>query len=130
MLALQHQQEPTEEEVVEEELPDGKINIFSKTVLTERVKNLVGSREIDSFSSPLLNKPVLKDKIGLLERVLGRSASQVNVITDEIMKDMLVATDYPPEVENLMRPNEEVIASAHELCDYLNSLKGAEESST
>jgi intracellular multiplication protein IcmO len=130
LLALQHQQEPKEDEIIEEELPDGKMNIFSKTILTDRVKNLVGNREIDNFSSPLLNKPVLKDKIGLLERVLGRSASQVNVITDEIMKDMLVATDYPPEVENLLRPNEEVIASAHELCDYLNTLKGSEETSS
>ena len=85
---------------------------------------------MSNFSAPLLNKPLLKDKIGLLERVLGRSASQVNVITDEIMKDMLIATDYPPEVESLMRPNEEVIASAHGLCDYINSLKGSEESST
>ncbi len=130
LLALQHQQEPKEEEIIEEELPDGKMNVFSKAFLPDRVKGLVGARDIDSFSSPLLNKPALKDKIGLLERVLGRSASQVNVITDEIMKDMLLATDYPPEVESLLRPSEEVIASAHELCDYVNSLKGTGEPST
>ena len=110
----------------EEVLPDGKMNIFSKTVLTEPVKKMVGTRELDNFSSPLLNKAALKDKIGLLERVLGRSSSQVNVITDEIMKDILMATDYPPEIESLLRPSEEVIASAHDLCDYLGTLKGGD----
>lgn len=131
LLALQHQNEPKEEELVEEEqLPDGRVNIFSKALLSDRVKSLVGASNFDSFSAPLLNKPALKDKIGLLERVLGRSASQVNVITDEIMKDMLIATDYPPEVTHLLRPNEEVIASAHQLCDYLSSLQGKEEASS
>ncbi len=128
LLALQHQNEPKEEAIVQEEQPaDGKMNIFSKASLPERVKTLIGSGNVDNFSAPLLNRPALKDKIGLLERVLGRSASQVNVITDEIIKDMLMATDYPPDVEHLLRPNEEVVASAHQLCDYVSSLKGGEE---
>lgn len=124
LLALQHKQEPMQEEVVEEEIVDGRLNIFSKVLLSERVKSLVGAGSFEAFSAPLLSKGVLKDKIVLLERVLGRSASQVSVITDEIMKDMLTATDYPPGMENLLRPNEEVIASAHELCDYVETLKG------
>ncbi len=130
LLSLQNQNEPLEEEVIEEEVLDGKMNIFSKALLPERVKELVGASNVNNFSAPLLNKPLLKDKISLLERVLGRSSSQVNVITDEIMKDIQLATDYPPEIEHLLRPNEEVIASAHGLCDYVNSLKGGEDSSS
>jgi len=130
LLALQTQQEPEEPEMVEEEFSDGRLNIFSRVSLPERVKNLVGSPNFDHFSAPLLNKSVLRDKIGLLERILGRSASQVNVITDEIMKDVLLATDYPPDVTNLMRSQEEVIASTHELCDYLGSLKDSGDNAT
>jgi len=126
LLAMQHQETSPEEVVEEEVLPDGKVNIFSKAVLSDRVKNLVGPADFEKFSSPLLNKVILKDKISLLERVLGRSASQVNVITDEIVKDMLMATDYPPEIEGLLRPNEEVVASAQELCDYLQTVKSTE----
>ena len=42
----------------------------------------------------------------------------------------VTATDYPPDVENLLRPPEEVVASAHELCDYVSSLKGTAEGSS
>jgi intracellular multiplication protein IcmO len=118
------------ERSIEEEISDGRLNIFSRVNLPERVKTLIGQQQLESFATPLLNRPALRDKIGLLERVLGRSSSQVNVITEEIMKDILLATDYPPDVSNLMRTQEEVIASTHELCDYLDSLKGSGDTAT
>ncbi len=127
LLALQKQQEPQEEIVIEEEVSDGRLNIFSKVLLPDRVKTLVGGN-LETFDAPLLTKGALKDKLGLLERVLGRSSSQANVITEEIMKDMLLATDYPPAVDDLLRPYEEVIASAHEICDYVRTLKNTESS--
>jgi len=127
LLSMQSKEEGAEQEVevVEEveEVFDGKINIFSKVPLSDRVKTLVGGAEFEKFSLPLLNKPLLKSKMGLLERILGRPASQVAVLTEEMMKDILMATDYPPTVHQQLQPKEQVIASAHELCDYINSLK-------
>jgi intracellular multiplication protein IcmO len=115
--------------VVEEAQDDGRLNIFSKVSLTDPIKAIVGN-DIDSFSLPLINKSYSKDNIELLERLLGRPSSQANPMTQEIIKDMLQATDYPPPLEGLLLPSEEVVAIANKLCDYVTSLgnKAADES--
>ncbi len=107
----------------EEQLEEGKLNIFTKVALDDAVKAIVGSTQISQFSEPLVNKVFAKDKIELLERLMGRSASQANPMTAEIIKDMSIATEYPPAVEGLLLPSEEVVAIANELCDYVTSLK-------
>lgn len=118
-------------EAVEEEAivsgENGKLNIFAKVALDDQVKAIVGVKEFPQFSMPLINKNIAKDKIELLERLMGRPASQANPMMNEIIKDMALATDYPPPVEGILLPSEEVVAIASELCDYVTSLKkGAE----
>lgn len=108
------------EELIEE---DDRLNIFSKVHLNDTVKTLVGAKEFPQFSAPLISKVLAKDKIELLERLMGRSASQSNAMTSEIIKDMALATDYPPSMEDLLLPSEEVVAIANKLCDYVTSLK-------
>lgn len=106
---------------------DGRLNIFAKVVLDDQVKAIVGAKEFDQFRMPLINKNMARDKIELLERLMGRTASQANPMMSEIIKDMALATDYPPPVEGMLLPSEEVVAIASELCDYVTSLKkGAE----
>jgi len=107
----------------EEVIDDGRLNIFAKVHLDETVKTIVGSKQIGQFSEPLIMKGVAKEKIELLERLMGRSASQANPMTNEIIKDMSIATDYPPAVSEILLPHEEVVAIASELCDYVTSLK-------
>lgn len=125
LLAFHNRNEQQEQdtEVVEEEVSDGRLNIFTKVALDDTVKTLVGKAGLDAFSSPLLSKSIAKDKIELLERLMGRSASQATPMTNEIIKDMTIATDYPPQVAGLLMPSEEVVAIANELCDYVTSLK-------
>jgi len=112
-----------EEHVVEEEVEEGKLNIFSKVTLTESVKALVGAAQIAKFSEPLISKSTAKDKIELLERLMGRSASQASPMMNEIIKDMSLATEYPPSLDGVLLPGDEVVAIANELCDYVTSLK-------
>lgn len=115
---------PVEEEIpeIEEEVDDTRLNIFAKVNLDKAVKNIVGTG-FDKFSEPLIAKRQAKDKIELLERMMGRSAAQASPMTGEIMKDIAMATDYPPPVDGILIPNEEVVAIANELCDYVDSLK-------
>ncbi|OGT47759.1 MAG: phosphoesterase [Gammaproteobacteria bacterium RIFCSPHIGHO2_12_FULL_41_20] len=118
----EHRKAPEVEEVI-----PGRVNIFSQIALPSSVKALVGAASFSGFSQPLVRKAIIKDKMELLERVMGRSASQANALTGEIVKDMTVATDYPPEVHGLLMPNQEVVAIAGELCDYVKSLSVAQE---
>ena len=126
LMAFHNRSEVTaaEEVPVEEEIHDeGRLNIFSKVALGEPIKAMVGATALHEFSLPLIIKNSAKDKIELLERLMGRSASQANPMAHEIIKDMTMATDYPPPLEGLLLPSEEVVAIANELCDYVESLK-------
>jgi intracellular multiplication protein IcmO len=107
----------------EEELLEGRLNIFSKVSLGDAVKSLVGSGQIAAFSLPLLIRGVTRDKVEVIERLLGRSASQVGNMANEIIKDITYVTDYPPVTDGILLPDDEVVAIAYELCDYVNSLK-------
>jgi intracellular multiplication protein IcmO len=108
---------------IEEESVEGKLNIFAKARLDETVTAIVGKSKFDAFSAPLVNRNIAKDKIELLERLMGRAQSQANPMTSEILKDMSLATEYPPQMEGMLLPSEEVVAIANEVCDYVTSLK-------
>ena len=112
LLAYHNRTAETEQREIEEETSDelaadftgeaNHIHIFNKAVLSDDVKSLLtGPGELEKFSQPLIVKAYIKDKIELLERVLGRSGSQAKNVTSEIIKDMLVATDYPPYIEGV-----------------------------
>ena len=120
---------PPIEEIVEE-AEEGKLNIFSKVHLDDMVKKLVGFAKIDQFDQPLVHKGMAKDKLELIERLMGRPASQANPMTIEIVKDMALATDYPPYVEGFLLSSEEVIAIANQVNDYVTSLKSSQGEGT
>lgn len=125
LLAFHNRHETVEKPAeVEEETEAGRLNIFSKVVIDDTVKAIVGAAQAEQYMAPLLNKANAKDKIELLERLLGRSAAQAGPMTSEIIKDIALATDYPPPTEGVLLPSEEVVAIANELCDYVTSLKG------
>lgn len=128
LLAFHNRSSALEQEPMVEEVQDetGRFNVFSKVRLDDMVTGIVGS-DIERFNLPLINKAMIKDKVELLERVLGKTSSQASAVTSEILKDMLVATDYPPEVGGLLRDQEFVLGMAKELSDYVSSLQAAGE---
>jgi len=115
-----------DELLVEEEVDHSRINLFNKVLLDGEIKQRIGA-DLDRFSAPLINKVFIKDKVELLERVLGRSASQANSMTNEIIKDMLNATDYPPDVGGLFLPVGQVSQAAQQLAEYVESLQASTE---
>lgn len=117
--------EPLEEEVVEEEVY-GRINIFSKPTLGENIRELVGAANMEKFNEPLVNKRFLREKIGLLERLMGRSGSHANNMTNEIMRDIQNSTDYPPEVVGIFLDIDSVTETARDLSRYVEGLRSTE----
>ncbi|HTM63396.1 MAG TPA: TraM recognition domain-containing protein [Gammaproteobacteria bacterium] len=113
-----------EAEELDANIEDGRLNIYSVVHLDDFVQSLLGKNELEIFSQPLINKAAMRDKVGLIERLLGRPGSQSSSMTSEILKDMALATDYPPATEGILLPAEQVTALANELCDYVTSLKG------
>lgn len=119
---------PEEEEVVIEETLEetGRINIYSKPHFTADMRKQVGS-DFENFSQPLISKAYVKNKIELLERVLGRSGAQAASVTQEIIKDIQTATDYPPAVEGIFLESDYVNLAAQELLEYVISLQAPAE---
>jgi intracellular multiplication protein IcmO len=132
LLAFHNRQAAPEEEqpheFSEEDQDVSRINIFNKMRLGDDVKKRVGG-DFEVFIQPLVSKVLLKDRVELLERVLGRSGSQANTITSEIIKDMLIATDYPPDVEGIFLEIDRVAVAASELVEYVKSLQSSQSSS-
>jgi intracellular multiplication protein IcmO len=135
LLAFHNRNESSEEEAVaaaveEQQLQEsGRVNLFSRALLSDEVRRLVGAENVERFSEPLINRPMVKDKVELLERLLGKSGSQASTITNEIIKDMLMATDYPPEVSDLLLEPEVILANVLEVNEYLAAMqKSGEES--
>jgi intracellular multiplication protein IcmO len=108
-----------------QEAESGHLNLFSKVVLPEKVQQLVGSATLEAFSMPLISRAMIKDKVELLERVMGKSGSQANTITNEIIKDMLMATDYPPDITGLLQPVGVVTTTAKAITEYLSTLQSS-----
>jgi len=106
-----------------EAVDTGRLNIFTKVVLGEMVQGIVDAAQQSAFSAPLIQKSLAKNKLELLERLMGRPASQAASMAREIIKDMESSTDYPPYIAGLLLSAEEVVVVANELCDYVVSLK-------
>jgi len=131
LLAFHNRNEVSEEELavtaaIEQVEETGRVNLFSRVKLSDRVKALVGAN-IEAFSIPLINQNMVKDKVELVERMMGKSGSQATTITNEIIKDMLLATDYPPDITGLLADPEFIIAATKELCDYVGTLQNTPE---
>jgi hypothetical protein len=43
---------------------------------------------------------------------------------------MLMATDYPPEIGNVLQPPEIIVMHAKEVCNYLATLQNTDTTST
>jgi intracellular multiplication protein IcmO len=130
LLAFQSKEEAVETTETEEEevLEPGHFNIFSKVGLDASVQTRVGQAGFAAFSAPLLHRRAAQDKMGLVERLLGRPASQAGSLASDIVKDIALATDYPPHVEDILMPAPEVVDIAQVVADYISTLHTKQES--
>jgi hypothetical protein len=67
---------------------------------------------MSEFSKCILNKTDLHQGIESIERLSGRTENHARTVAEEMIKDIRVATYYPPETI--------VEVSREELLDYVN----------
>jgi intracellular multiplication protein IcmO len=96
LIAFHNHNEP--EEIAEEvqEVVEGELNIFTRLQHAEADPPLLVS-DVDTFSSAILNINTTKTTVSLVEKVSGKQDKYTNNIAGEIIKDLQVATHYPPE---------------------------------
>ena len=75
-----------------------RLNSFVSVRVTESVRPYFSGERYDQFCKPLLIRHQVREKIELIERLMGRKANQANNIALEMVRDIEVATDYPPVI--------------------------------
>ncbi len=90
-----------EEEIREEEVDDtpfDELNIFAPYRLFDpTVPMMVGTR-LEAFSAPILKTGDVRRRVELLEKLTGRPPRHATMIAEELVKDLRIATYYPPEI--------------------------------
>lgn len=75
-----------------------RLNAFVSVRVTDNVRPYFSGERYDQLCKPLLIKGQVREKIELIERLMGRKANQANNIALEVVRDIEVATDYPPVI--------------------------------
>jgi hypothetical protein len=91
------------------------LNIFTKVILSDLVRELVLPEYLDYYSGPILKRSNLDSKIALVERLIGQNQETSDRVGRELVKDIERATDYPPEVYYM--------PTIEELCEFAQDIK-------
>lgn len=75
-----------------------RLNVFVRVRVTESIRPHFSGDRYEQFCKVLLVKQQVKEKIELIERLMGRKANQASNIALEMVRDIEVATDYPPAI--------------------------------
>lgn len=99
-------QAKVEEEVaamIEEDTDDtpfDELNIFTPYRLYDPTVPMLIGTELEAFSHSLLKASEVKRRIDLIEKLTGRPSRHATMIAEELVKDLRIATYYPPEIND------------------------------
>ena len=99
LMAYESKTEPRQQaaDIVQEEvLPDVELNIFTPMRVDEAMGAILLNSS-DGFQNPMLDKQYSASKLEMLERLSGKNQQHAQSIAEEIVKDMRIATHYPPD---------------------------------
>lgn len=118
LLAYHEQSKPREVAIVEEEVPETELNLFTQLRLTELTHSLIITDNPEQFSLPILDKALARSKIHAVERVSGKTEQHASNIAYEIVNDMQLATYYPPNLSSVLPPDA-AIATVRQLIGHI-----------
>lgn len=112
-----HIEEPEAvEEIIEEEIEGDELNIFANLRQPAGLPPLL-VHDVDTFSQALLNSASTRTQTSMIERLSGKQDKYATSIAKEIVKDLKMATVYPPETIDSVQSSE--------LCGIVNDLSRA-----
>ena len=124
LLAFYQSAVPT---VVEEaiELPETEMNIFSKMRSSAYLNGVLLAADRETFSQPILPFAPTREQTAYVERVLGKTDQYATSIAGEIVKDLQMATHYPPEIIDIPTAAE-LTAHADDLVASISTIKSGQ----
>ncbi|NCT56287.1 MAG: TraM recognition domain-containing protein [Legionella sp.] len=105
LLAFHKRNEPEEVEALFDETPPENITIFSELREAPEGSPAVKAADVKAFSKALLPIQEARDYLMNIGRLCGDKDKLAGAVANEIVKDLQMATAYPPERRVLMEPN-------------------------
>jgi intracellular multiplication protein IcmO len=117
LMAFHNYSEPEPvEELVENEV-QGQITIFSNLRQSSRLPPIL-AKDVKAFSEPLLLINEARDSMIAIERLAGEKATLAATNANETIKNLQIATSYPPE--NVLQINsQEITEVVHLICEKI-----------
>lgn len=103
LLAFHNRSQPEEIEEFLEEKPEDELNIFTQLRMGMITEPLLVS-DVANFSQPLLPVNSTRSNLSIIEKISGKVDKHANNIAAEIIKDLQLATHYPPETVDQIAP--------------------------
>ncbi len=104
------------------ELPENEVNIFTNLRQSEYLEQQLLVTERGQFSQAILSFNPTREQTAYVERLLGKTDQYANSIASEIVKDMQMATHYPPEIIDVPTPAE-LAAAIDDLVANISTIK-------
>ncbi len=102
-----------------DELPAEQLNLFVPFRLGDPTVPMLIGEGFEEFSAPLVKRNETQSQIELIERLDGKSSHYATGIADEIMKDVQIATHYPPSIIPDKLSAEDLAALVNELSEHV-----------
>jgi len=97
LLAFHKRNEPEEVEALFDETPSENLTIFSELREAPEGSPSILASDIEAFSKPLLPIQEARDYLIGIGRLCGEKDKLAGAVANEIIKDLQMATAYPPE---------------------------------
>jgi intracellular multiplication protein IcmO len=91
----------TQEEAAEFELAVGELDVFTKLSISDYLKTVLLTDDVEKFSQPILTRSFVLEQIKQIEAVFNSDQKSVQEVSQELVNDMHTATFYPPEVKDI-----------------------------
>jgi len=123
-----HSENVIEEEAEEiDDTPLDEINMFTPLRLSDPTVPMIVGDEFEAFSQPLVRRNETKNKLEFLEKLAGKPPKVAAHAAKEVIRDMQIATFYPPHLYN-QASAEEIANLAIELSKHVAKKVGEQGS--
>ena len=75
------------------------LNIFTPLQVSDHLKDLILTDDLDKFKKPILSRADARDQIEYIQRLCGKTGQQAMNIAIEVVGDMEKGTQYPQKTK-------------------------------
>lgn len=106
LLAFHDRSTVIRQELVQEEvqISEDQLSVFARVALPQGLENKLPEEDVEQYGMPLVGRARVSQQLSYLERLCGANEGYAIDVAAEIVKDMQIATEYPPSSREVPDP--------------------------